>query len=162
MTTLENNRNFQALDAAALVPQDYRAPEYVRAMRTLAQPAKRRDQSDEPGTTRAQRTAARFALRDLMARDALSSEQRQEVYAAFEHAFRHDDVAGSLLLAVRGTSLDFSQKYWTSVGTNAKPTVHDQAKRAEADRKRKERRQRNVDEYLAKNGSKPEGKKGKN
>ena len=110
---------------------------FTRAAETLERPAQTRTCD---GSTAAQRTAARFELLAQYAAEQLNSDQRDYVRGAFEHAFRHDDVAAVLYEKVRGTSLDFSQPLRVT-----KPAVrkHDPAARADAERKRVERDEKN-------------------
>lgn len=122
------------------------AERFERAVRTLARPAMVRE--GDGGSTPTQRTAARFVLLEMMAFDELSDpDDRKYVYGAFEHAFRHDDVAPSLLGAIKRDyrPLDYSAEDFStpvSRAAQAAAVAAASAKRAEAERKREARRQR--------------------
>ena len=110
---LEQQAPSQVATRPAVVEQ-----RFERAVRTLARPAQQFE--DEPGcSSRAQRTAARFALLEMMAFNELSSEEKKYAYGAFEHAFAQDDVAPVLLEAIKRDykPLDFSEQYFASSAT---------------------------------------------
>lgn len=122
---------------------------YFRAVRTLAREA--RTAENQTGSTPEQRTAARFVLLDMMAFGELHPEQRKYVYGAFEHAYRHNDIAPSLQAAIERdyTPLDFSKKYEPSK-TSASESA---PKRAAAEAKRAKRRAEDSRKALLKKGS---------
>jgi hypothetical protein len=128
---------------------------FARAVRTLARPAQ--SPACSRGSTDAQRTAARFALLELMVSGELSNEERKYVYGAFKHAFEHHDVAPNLLKAIRCdcAALDFSAVCDRKVADFAAEASA--RKRADAEKKRLAKRERDRQERANRKGMSVKG-----
>ncbi len=121
----------------------------VRAMNTLAKPAKYRDDSEEYGSTSAGRTKARHVLLDLYVSGGLPEDKIAYVRGALKHALLHNDLAPSLKKRIEGTVFDFEAELEAQAKTKREEGVQ---KRAKRERNLAARRERDRNDRLARQG----------